>query len=964
MILLVGGMGMGMAAEASVDAEGVVFFEEKIRPVLVEYCYDCHSAGAKKVKGNLLLDTKAGWERGGDSGEASLVPGDAGASLLIRSLAHAEGADLQMPPKKKLPERVIADFVTWVEMGAPDPRTGVAGEVKRADKSWWSLQPLKAVTEVAGNVVEGSGVIDGLVEKGLREKGLAMNGAAGARELIRRMSYDVTGLPPTMEEVREFESAFAKDEERSVVRLVDRLLASPHYGERWGRHWLDVVRFGESRGFERNLIHDQLWLFRDYVIGSINEDKPFNQFMVEHLAGDVVGKDDPKVEIGTAFLTSGPYDDVGNQDALAQAVIRSDTLDDMVTATGSAFLGLTVNCARCHHHKFDPIPTEDYYRIKSAFEGVQHGTRTLATAEEKRRFEAVTKPLEGRKGELGKEKLALQTAIVERAKLLPKVEATRPVASAQLTEEKFEPVRAGMLRFTVLGTSATVTSGVNGRVDEFEVWSSGKDSRNVALAANGGKVEGAAGRVAEDFDGAYGVQRVNDGKYGVRWIIGSPAVLVVKFAKPELIERVTFSHDRLAGKDEPVPGLGPSVVEYELEVSEDEGKTWKRVADSLDRKALNEEMARARTLRLGSTKEELERLRELDGELAEVQSKLSAVAPLPVAWAGKFSQPDKPTVVFRGGDVSKPGEVVKPSSLAVLDAVTKGYELPVEAKEGERRLALAKWMVDDGNPLTARVLANRVWHYHFGIGLVDTPGDFGFLGSLPTHPELLDWLALRLQHHGWKLKGLHRDILLSRTYRQSAKWDEKASKVDSASRLLWRFPPRRLGAEEVRDTVLLVAGRLDVKMGGPGFRLYDYKNDNVSTYVPREVVGPETYRRAVYHQNARASVVDVLSEFDFPDTAFAAPKRANTTTPMQALVMMNHSFAMDMAKAFAERVKAEFGGDDGGDVEGQIRGAFAVCFQREPRDDEISAARELWQEHGAVALCRALLNTNELIYLE
>jgi hypothetical protein len=297
--------------------------------------------------------------------------------------------------------------------------------------------------------------------------------------------------------------------------------------------------------------------------------------------------------------------------------------------------------------------------------------------------------------------------------------------------------------------------------------------------------------------------------------------------------------------------------------------------------------------------------------------------------------------------------------LAVLGLVTQTYELPLDAPEGDRRLALAKWIVADDNPLTPRVLANRVWHYHFGTGIVDTPSDFGVMGGKPTHPELLDWLALELKRGGWRLKSLHRQIVLSQTYRQSTAPRPEATAVDKDARLLWRFPPRRLSAEEVRDATLFVAAKLDLRMGGPGFRLYEYQNDNVSTYIPLEHPGPETYRRAVYHQNARASVVDVLSDFDQPDCAFTTPRRAATTTPMQALTMLNHPFTLDMADALAERLRR----DAGADAAKQVDRAFRIAFGRAPDGAELEAAKRFVAENGLPALARAIFNSNEMVYV-
>ncbi len=947
-----------MAAQE--DAANVAFFEQRIRPLLVEHCYSCHSKEAKKLKGGLLLDSASGWKHGGDSGSPAIVPGDVDNSPLVKSVRY-DDEDLQMPPKKKLSETQIADLVAWVKMGAPDPRTGTVVEAKRADKSWWSLQPLKknAPPETPGIPEAWSRhPIDRYIFAQLAAKGLKPNPLAAARDIIRRLYYDVTGLPPTPAELKTWTAAYNADPTAAVAALVDQLLASPHYGEQWGRHWLDVVRFGESHGFERNLINDLAWPFRDYVINSINADKPFNQFIIEHLAGDVVGKNDPTVEIGTAFLVTGPYDDVGNADPVAKANIRANTVDDMVTATGNAFLGLTINCARCHHHKFDPMPTEDYYRVKAAFDGVTHGSRTLATLEQQQQHAAAIKPLQASMAKLQSQKEALEQRIVQRA-IKEAATLTREPPSAQLTEETFPSVTARHVRLSMLASTQTAESGVGARIDEFEVWSAADPKANVALATVGAKAEGATGRVAEDFDGAYGVQRVNDGKYSERWFAGSPAVLTIHLAKEETINRVSFSHDRLAPSEKPISGQGPAVEEYTLEVSLD-GTTWQQVANSFDRKPRTETLIKARALRNSPTTQERSELGQFTQQIAAANTAILHVTPLPVAWAGRFDKPKTKPVVFRGGDPMKPGDEIAPSSLAVLDRTAPAYTLPADAPESERRLALAKWIVSDENALTARVLANRVWHYHFGTGIVDTPSDFGFLGSLPTHPELLDWLAQRLQHHGWRLKALHREILTSQTYLQSADSRTDGARLDKDARLLWRFPPRRLSAEEIRDTMLQVSGSLDPRMGGLGFRLYQYKNDNVSTFVPLDKVGAETYRRAVYHQNARASVIDVLSDFDLPDTAFGAPKRAQTNSPLQALTLLNHSFTMDLADAMNQRILQEAGSNDAFVL---VRLAYELAFQRPPSESELSNAAALVQQHGLSALCRALLNANELIYL-
>jgi hypothetical protein len=660
---------------------------------------------------------------------------------------------------------------------------------------------------------------------------------------------------------------------------------------------------------------------------------------------------------------AGPYDDVANQDPVAKANIRAATLDDMVTATGGAFLGLTLGCARCHHHKFDPIPTEDYYRVRAAFEGVEHGRRVIATKEQRIAYVDATRELTAAIAQWAQKIDGLEKEIELRAKAaLAQRQFERPKINPEFTEEAFPEVEAQQVRFVIMNNTeppgrtaprprGRAVSRAGGRLTEFEVWTT--DGRNVALASNGGRAEGARGAVAEDFPEAYGPQFCIDGRYGEQWFIGDPARLTITLAQPERINRITFSNSKERGLAEG-PAQGATPCEYEVQVSLD-GKQWRTVASSADREPWSERVGLQRLRAEVVTPAEEAQLEQWEKERGRLQSRLNQVPKLPQVWAGRFKQPEDRTFVHKGGDPMKPGNAVTPASLEVLAHIAPSYQLPADAPEGERRLALARWITSGDNPLTLRVLANRVWQHHFGTGIVDTPSDFGFLGGTPTHPALLDFLARRLQANGWRLKALHREILLSRTYRQSAAHRAEAAAVDGDSRLLWRFPPRRLGAEEIRDTLLFVAGRLQLEpMGGPGFRLYKFTQNNVCTYFPLDAHGPETYRRSVYHQNARASVVDVLNDFDLPDIAFAAPRRAKTTTPLQALTLLNHSFTLDIAAALAARVA----GPD------PIGRAYALALQRTPSDAERVAAGRLLERHGSEVFCRALLNANELIYLE
>jgi len=961
-------IGLGCVHAAADDGQpGIAFFEQKIRPVLVERCYRCHSLRAEDLAGNLFLDSKAGWEKGGDGGAAVIVPGKPEESLLIKLIRH-EKEGREMPPDgDKLSAAQIADFVTWIGMGAPDPRLDGKVEAKRADKTWWSLQPLARVEPSALDGAAGSppawqaNPVDRFLLEAMRRRELTPSPPADARTLIRRMTYDLHGLPPSIGEVQAFAADHARDPDAAVGRLVDRLLASPRYGEKWGRHWLDVVRFGESNGYERNLIIDDLWPFRDYVIRSFNDDKPFDRFIVEHLAGDVVGKDDPDVEVATAFLVAGPFDDVKNQDPVAKANIRAATLDDVVTAAGGAFLGLTINCARCHNHKFDPIPTEDYYRLRAAFEGVRHARRVVASKEERRQHAEQTADLRKQIADLESQRAKLDALLAERAETeLPRLSFPRPKVDPRLTEESFPPQEARFVRMTVLagtGLGAGSSGRTFGRLTEVEVWTAEERPRNVALASAGGRAEGPRAAQAEDFPDAYGPQFVIDGRLGEQYFIGRPPVLTITLPGVERIGRFTFTNG-LAGSDR---AEGDFPCEYRIEVSLD-GDVWTTVAGSDDREPWSRPHGLERLKRQLATAGERDELDAMDGQLAALRRRLQAVPPLREVWAGVFEQPTQPTHVHRGGDPMKPVDPVAPESLSMLDRVTPSYSLPLDAPEGERRRRLAEWIVSRENPLTPRVLANRVWHYHFGTGIVDTPSDFGYLGGKPTHPELLDFLARHLigderqAAAGWRLKPLHRLILNSQAYRQSSAFRPEAARIDKDARFLWRFPPRRATGEEVRDTMLEVAGVLKLEpMGGPGFRLFKLTQNNVCTYFPLDTHGPDTYRRSVYHQSARASVVDVLTDFDFPDIAFAAPKRSNTTSPLQALTLLNHRFVLDMAQAYAARIAAS----------GRpIEEAYRLAYQREPTPAEVDHARPFVAAHGLEAFCRAMLNSNELLTID
>ena len=900
-------------------------FQTDVLPALQKRCAACHQG--EQAQRGLRVTSAAGLRE-------AVVPGKPDESLLIAKISGEKPA---MPPVgEPLTADEIAAIRAWIEAGAPDD-----GAREGADARWWSLRPWR---EVSG------GSVDAFVLARLEEKGLAPSPEADRRTLVRRLYFDVLGLPPTPEQVEAFVQDPAPD---AYEALVDRLLADPAYGERWGRHWLDVVRFGESNGYEQNHLRDTAWPYRDWVIRSLNEDKPFNRMIVEQLAGDQVAPGDPAVEAATGFLVAGPHDTVGIQNPEGEAQKRANHLDDMITATASSFLGLTVHCARCHDHKFDPIQQKDYYRLQSALNGVWHGERVWDEAKAIAEYEAAAKPLRREiEGVDGSFKLL-------RAAAHDRVEARRDEILAGFresvdpagTEESFEPVEARYVRLWI-------ESPTGGRrvadLDEIEVFTA--DGRNVALGA---KATAKSMRIDEASPGTYAAENLTDGKFDKRWISegGMPEWVRVELPETERIAKVAWSSDRLMGFGGRFARATPE--EYRVEVSTD-GESWTTVATSAGRLPFSDD-ARERVVLFAVFSDAERRMwTDLEARKEAAQQALKALDEPEEAFLGRFEQPAKPSFVMVRGDPMNHGDEVAPRSLSVLDGALEGFELAADAPEGERRLALARWIASDENALTARVIVNRVWQHHFGRPLVRTPSDFGVNGGEPTHPDLLEWLARRLvSEHGWRLKPLHRDILLSAAYRQASEYREEAAAVDRDAEYLWRFPPRRLSAEEVRDAMLAVSGKLDRTMGGPGFRLYRYTVDNVATYYPIEDIGPETYRRSVYHQHARSVKPELLGQFDCPDTSLPAPKRVSTTTPLQALSLLNNSFALDQARFLAERTAADAGDDPAKRVERMWR----LAFGRAPDAAEFEKAQALAEAEGWEALGRAVLNANEFVYV-
>lgn len=803
-------------------------------------------------------------------------------------------------------------------------RSAEPANSKRAGPDWWSLQPI--VRPVPPKVADAdwrANPIDAFVKFRLDDKNLAPNPEADARIYIRRVTLDLTGLLPTIEEMEEFQKDFAANPQAAREKLVDRLLASTAYGERWGRHWLDVVRFAESHGYEMNTLRPSAWMYRDYVIRAFNRDTPFFQFILEQLAADTIPDADTTTQAATGFLVAGPHDLVGNATVEGTLQQRSDDLFDMTATTSSVFLGLTAGCARCHDHKFDPIAQSDFYKMQAVFAGVEHKERPLITREDaaNRRHDvrAIREQIE-----------ALEKRLDESDPLADPetTKAIRPAVDARRNVERFAPADARFLRFTISATN----NGAEPCIDEIEVFSAEGVGNNIALSCKVTASSVLPGHAIHQ------IAHITDGRFGNShsWISKEPGKgwVRIDLVGRSRIDRIAWGRDREGKYKDRVP------TNYIVEVSLD-GKNWKTVAGSNDRATI------------GSSDTTPERRKILD-QLADLRRKAGEVEKGPLVYAGVFRKPE-PTHLLQRGDVMKKGDEVSP---AAIHGIGKAWSLPKDASDEKRRRGLAEWLADPANPLPARVMVNRVWHYHFGQGIVRTPSDFGFNGDRPSHPELLDWLAAEFQANGGKLKPLHRLIVLSKTYRQSSTIDPAKSKIDANNRLLWRFPSRRLEAEAIRDAILQTSGDLNRTMGGPGYHLWNYSG-YVIVFTPKEKLGPDEFRRMIYQFKPRLQQDGTFGTFDCPDGTGVAPRRTASTTPLQALNLLNDSFMHEQADHFAERLKKE-----GDNQERQITRAFQLTFGREPAKKELDAAASLVKVHGLATLCRALLNANEFVMME
>ncbi|NBV44652.1 MAG: DUF1553 domain-containing protein [Planctomycetia bacterium] len=942
-VATVAGWLVGLRASPAPAADWPERFRTEVAPLLAARCGACH--GATVAESGFRIDGRDRAIAGGDSGTAAIVPGDPAVGSLLARITSTD-PEARMPADgAALGADEIALLREWIAAGAVWPDdvavlpaalfTAAAAPRRGADH--WAFRapvrpPVPTLSPPAEPAIQGASpdtfiaaFIDAFIGAELAAAGLAFNPEAEPRTLLRRTWFDVVGLPPAPADVEAFVAdCAARGVATAHADVVDHLLASPRHGERQARHWLDVVRFAESDGFETNTARPNAWRYRDWVIDAFNADLPFDRFLDCQLVGDALGAD-----AATGFLVGGPTDRVKSPDPVLTATQRADEIHDMVSTVGSAFVGVTLGCARCHDHKFDPLSQTDYHRVAAALAGVRHGERPLplppdGDAAAKRR--AVAEELAGHG-----------------------IDRLRPAVTRSRNTDAFAPVVARLVRFTVLATNAGEPC-----IDEFEVRAT--DGRNVALAA--------AVRSSSDFQGNpfHRLAHVNDGILGNErsWISGTPGSgwVELDLGRPVAIDRVRWSRD---GSAEP-KFADRVATRYRIDVSAD-GARWTCVATDLDRLAFGDIVESTdgpatvpADLSGPDPAASAAALAALAARIDPLKEALVATHAPERVYAGVFEQPAAMHRFFRG-DPLQPREVVPPGSPVALGPVTT---LPEDAPEQARRLALAAWITAPGNPLTARVVVNRLWHWHFGTGIIDTPSDFGVNGGRPSHPALLDWLATELVDRGWHLKAIHRLILTSRTYRQSSAPRADGLARDAQSRLLWRFPPRRLEAEAIRDTILAVTGSLVEEGGGPGFDLFEPNTSYVKVYVPKQSFTAAEFRRMIYQTKPRSELDGFCGVFDCPDAGQVQPRRTVSTTPLQALAMMNGPFLVDQAERFAARLEREVGADG----ERQITRAFALAFGRMPSATEAAAARDLRAAHGLTALCRGILNAGELVAVE
>lgn len=976
----------------SENEPGIAFFQKKIAPILKRRCYQCHSHESGKAKGGLVLDSRHGWEKGGSEG-AAIVPGKPGESLLMQAVRYAS---YEMPPDRKLPASEIALLEKWIAMGAPDPRKSKTQKTDPA--KLWALQPIaNPDIPVVKDANWARDDLDAFILARLEAEGLAPAADADRYTLLRRVTFDLTGLPPTPEE---FEAFISDKSDRAYENVVDRLLDSPGFGDHWARHWFDLSCYADLADISGNMIVRDAWRYRDYVIGAFNSDKPLDRFIHEQIAGDLLPyeSDEQRREqiIATGYLAIGPW----TLQNYIKKQLDADVVDHQIDRIGRTFLAQTISCARCHDHKFDPVPTADYY----ALAGIFHSTRTTSydgpgvwsqiNHVDLPKLDTVEQ-LAARKKKLNAMKFRRVAAQSELTKLLLKIPRStnanaltlrEPIVANEKGQEYQVTFEAGP---TVWANEAQATSNF----DSVRI-----DIRRMAgslLATGRGSFCGWPGGVHAQELLPCSFRYTGDGSGNVRIQLKSTTPGSGRFGGA--IDNLTIQAGKTTVFDEDFDKLKPSGLagvqpETNLKVvaratvpnwtgdginhthAVDRGKGNYAVqffggVPTLDAvKPVSDEEKRdhAQAVKL------LEEVRSLESRLANVEGESAPDKALAVR------DVDEPTdsPIYRRGSFQNLGDVVPRGFLSAVSTSTS-YSVP---RGTSGRLQLAGWLTDSQNPLTSRVLVNRIWHHVFGKGLVRTVDYFGVHGESPSHPELLDFLATRMRgDDGWSLKKTIRRMVLSRTYQMASAHNTKASEADPGNRLMWQMPRRRLAAESIRDAMLAASGQLDPNRGGPSLGL-ELKgnirgaggNVNPPTWgnkIPDYV----KHRRTVYLPFLRKRPegdLEILSVFDFPHPNDIIGARPNTTVATQALFLLNAPFVKQQATALAGRLSK----DEPESERARINRLYLLATSRPAASDEIETAlsfleqctEDLKGNRGAAwtQLCHAMLGSNGFLFRE
>ena len=880
-------------------AEQLDFFEKRIRPVLIEHCYECHATDSKKIRGGFVLDSREGIRRGGESGP-SVVPGALDESLLLDAIRYES---FEMPPSGKLSDRVIADFEQWIRLGATDPREANAPPPSEPSidiakgKQFWSFRPLR---ESAPPEVEDSDWPESNVDRYLLSKlesvGVSPVNDADRPTLLRRAYYALVGLPPTPEQQQRFLESSAPTP-IAFAEVVDQLLESKHFGERWGRHWLDVVRFAESSGGGRTLLFPDAWRYRDYVIDSFNVDTPFDEFIREQIAGDLLESNDWQTRrrqlTATAFLLLGPT----NYELQDKEILEMDIVDEQIDTIGKAFMGMTVGCARCHDHKFDPIPITDYY----AMAGILKNTKSVIHSNVST-WNTVNLPLP----------------------LQRESEVARHEAKLSALDEKLTVARKQLKKYGDGDKSLDVALLAGVVVDDVEATKVGKwkESTSIPRFVGAGYIHDGGDRT-DERSVTFEVPLPGPGEYEVfiAYTAGknrSPRVPIeISHAEGNTAKYV--DQTKTLDRDDSFASLGVYRFEEAATVSVVNKGAAKGVviADAVQLVSKGESRLRddKELGQIASARSKLQaRVKTLEGKIKSLKE---SGPKRPTAMAATDEEKAADIHLAIRGVVHNKGPVVKRGVLQIA----LNQEFPELGEDASGRVELADWLVDRSNPLTARVIVNRVWYWLFGEGLVRTVDNFGAMGEQPSHPELLDHLAVEFINDGWSVKRLIRRLMLSHVYRLSSVDSDKAISVDVDNRLLWRMNRRRMDAESIRDTLLHVSGELDDHLGGA--------NIKPDTKIEYDYVFDST-RRSVYLPVFRNTLPPIFATFDFADPNIQGGKRTTSTIAPQALLLMNHPFVIEQSRRAAKKMLD----DQAIETAGRIDHCYRQVLAREPSEAE------------------------------